>query len=115
MATNPREFDPLDPRADAVERPRTVDPLAYDPVNPVPPAPRSSARAGLVLLAMVAALFVIGFIAFSGDPGVDSNPTATIPSDPAIQTQPIAPSPAQPPAADAPAAAPAPATPAPAN
>lgn len=38
-----------------------------DPLYPPPPAPMNTARAGLVLLAMVAALFVIGFIAFSGD------------------------------------------------
>lgn len=42
------------------------NPLAYDLQKPVPPAPRSSTQAGIVLLAIVAALFVIGFIAFSG-------------------------------------------------
>lgn len=80
MNDRPNEFDPRDPRT-TLESPhiaRPSDPLAYDPLNPVPPAPRSSARAGLVLLAMVAALFVIGFIAFSGS-GVDENPTAGIP------------------------------------
>ncbi len=113
MNDRPRELDPRDPRA-GLEAPhiaRPSDPLAYDPLNPVPPAPQSNARAGLVLLAMVAALFVIGFIAFSG-PGVDENPTATIPGEPARQEilpgaqQPVTPNPTtiQP---EAPSAAPA--------
>jgi len=95
MNDRPREYDPR------LEAPHGVrpDPLVYDPLNPVPPAPKSSARAGLVLLAMVAALFVIGFIAFSG-PGVDEDPTASIPAQPGTQEQilpgnaePIAPNP----------------------
>lgn len=103
MNDRPRDFDPLDPRA-PLEAPhaRPSDPLAYDPLNPVPPAPRSSARAGLVLLAMVAALFVIGFIAFSGT-GVDDNPTAGIPPANPDQemivpgtNEPVSPNPAQP-------------------
>lgn len=74
MNDRPSEYDPR------LEKPLGArpEPLAYDPLNPVPPAPRSSARAGIVLLAMVAALFVIGFIAFSG-PSVDETETATIP------------------------------------
>lgn len=130
MNDRPREFDPQDPRLTA-EPPHVAHPseplprdplvrdsLAYDPLDPVPPVTRSSGRAGLVLLAMVAALFVIGFIAFSG-PGVDDNPTAGIPNEPATQeeilpnaTQPVAPNPGmvQP---EAPAAAPQPVNPAP--
>jgi hypothetical protein len=111
-------LDPRDPRTplETQHAARPSDPLAYDPIDPVPVAPRSSARTGIVLLAMVAALFVIGFIAFSG-PDVDENPTATIPAQEEEllpSAEPLTPNPTmtQP---EAPAATPAPTEMAPAT
>jgi len=117
MNTDPRGRDPLDPRDPAAD-PRVgyTDPRISDRVE----ARRSSSRAGLALAAIVAALLVIGFIAFTGSNGVDDTPTAStgnerviVPGDDGATTQPAtpAPTPAEPQAApstqpQAPAAAP---------
>jgi len=106
MNNDPRQRDPMEPRDPA------ADPEYRDPriVNQTAVSP-GSGRGGLALAAVLAALLVIGFIAFTGNnEGVDPNPTAstengtqeilpgTEPSAPsATQTQPA--EPATPPAA----------------
>ena len=109
MNNDPRR-DPLDPRDPA------ADPTYRDPrvVNQTAVTP-GSGRGGLALAAVLAALLVIGFIAFTGNnEGVDPNPTAST-GDSTEEilpgTEPAAPSadqmqPAEP--ANPPAAAPAP-------
>lgn len=116
MDNDPRLRDPLDPRDPA------ADPAYRDPrvVNQTAVTP-GSGRGGLALAAVLAALLVIGFIAFTGNnESVDPNPTAstgttqeilpgTEPAAPAAdQMQPAAP-------ATPPAAAPAPTETAPAE
>ena len=118
MNTDPRWRDPLDPRDPAVD-PRVgyTDPRVANRVE----VREGGSRAGLALAAIVAALLVIGFIAFSGGPGVDDTPTAStgqqnviVPGDGAGAPQPATPAPAEPqqaapsaqPQQQAPAAAP---------
>jgi hypothetical protein len=62
-------LDPRDPASDPAYRdPRVVNQTAVHP---------GSGRGGLAIAAVLAALLVIGFIAFTGnDEGVDPNPTA---------------------------------------
>ncbi|MBN9038377.1 MAG: hypothetical protein J0H53_20120 [Rhizobiales bacterium] len=118
MNTDPRWRDPLDPRDPAAD-PRVgyTDPRVANRVE----VREGGSRAGLALAAIVAALLVIGFIAFSGGPGVDDTPTAStgqqnviVPGDGASAPQPATPAPAEPqqaapsaqPQQQAPAAAP---------
>lgn len=100
--------DPLDPRGPAVDP--TLDPTYRDPrvVNNTTVHPGSSSRGGLAIAAVLAALLVIGFIAFTGSADVDPNPTAATGTTEEILpgTEPVAPSmdatgtqPARPPAA----------------
>lgn len=105
MNNDPRQRDPLDPRDPA------ADPTYRDPriVNQTAVSP-GSGRGGLALAAVLAALLVIGFIAFTGNnEGVDPNPTASTGTTQEVLpgTEPAAPSadqmqpaePASPPAA----------------
>ena len=88
-----------DPRRDPLApRDPTADPAYHDPrvVNQTAVHP-GSGRGGLAIAAVLAALLVIGFIAFTGNSdGVDPNPTAA--TGPATQeilpgTEPVTPSP----------------------
>lgn len=74
MNTDSRGRDPLDPRDPAAD-PRVgyTDPRVDNRVE----VRSGGSRAGLALAAIVAALLVIGFIAFSGGTGVDDTPTAS--------------------------------------
>jgi len=124
---DPLGMDPLDPAA-----PRTTysDPHVVNNVDA-----RGGSRTGLAVAAVIAALLVIGFIAFSGPANdVDSNTTATTgtqteqavppssPTTPAPNAAPSSPAPAENNAAPAnpapttpPAASPQPSPPAPAQ
>lgn len=76
MSINPNRdpLDPRDPAADPIERSAYVDPRVVNKTEVYP----SSGRSGLALAAVLAALLVIGFIAFTGtNEGVDPNTTAT--------------------------------------
>ena len=112
MTIDPNYRDPRDPAADPID-PRTgyVDPRQ----NTTVVRNGGGSRAGLALAAVLAALLVIGFVAFTGNDSVDPNTTASTPGATTEQTvrpsEPVAPSATQPEAAPAtpPAAAPAPA------
>lgn len=67
-------MDPRDPASDPAYRdPRVVNQTAVHP---------GSGRGGLAIAAVLAALLVIGFIAFTGNnEGVDPNPTAATGTD----------------------------------
>jgi hypothetical protein len=105
MNEDPRQRDPLDPRDPAADPdyrdPRVVNQTAVSP---------GSGRGGLALAAVLAALLVIGFIAFTGnDEGVDPNPTAATGTDTQEVlpgTQPATPDATEPEPAEPPAAAP---------
>lgn len=101
-----------DPRRDPLApRDPTVDPAYHDPrvVNQTAVHP-GSGRGGLAIAAVLAALLVIGFIAFTGNSdGVDPNPTAATGTDTQViipGTEPVTPSPDALQPATPPAAAP---------
>jgi hypothetical protein len=74
MNSDPRRHDPLDPRDPVADRPGYTDPR-YSNQTVVT---GGGGRAGLAIAAIVVALLVIGFIAFSGGgDGVDTTPTAS--------------------------------------
>jgi len=106
---DPLGMDPLDP---ATPRTPYSDPQVVNNVDA-----RSGSRTGLAVAAVIAALLVIGFIAFSG-PGsdVDTNTTAT-PGTPTEQvvppSSPTTPAPDAAPSSPAPAENAAPSAPAP--
>lgn len=84
MNNDPRLRDPLAPRDPA------ADPAYHEPrtVNQTTVAP-GGGRGGLALAAVLAALLVIGFIAFTGNnEGVDPAPTASTGSETTLEVQP---------------------------
>jgi len=109
MNTDPRPHDPLDPRDPAADpRVNYGDPRVTNRID----ARSGGSRAGLALAAIVAALLVVGLIAFSGS-SVDETPTASTGEQGVIVPGEDAGQPAQPqemapatPEPDAPAAVP---------